>query len=245
MFLQDDPANEPSSPVPHEDQSLPENDSTMIHDIDQGVMQLPSPGRLNVVPRVAQDLLGRINFSAEDVELINELLMVPQFDQWRVSVILMLANLRRVGMRTDAEAPAPTEALLGNSFVFSNTIHNFFRIKIRELLTRGGLEAYARTHTMGGLPIARSPLSLLTTYLEEQPQAFREDYLPQGWPMNHLANQSMLTLMRVLVKHERGSLRNLEFNRRAINGPVPNLSNLILLIDRAMGDRDHLRPLQP
>jgi hypothetical protein len=76
MFLQDDTVNEQSSPVPHEDQSLTENESALINEIDQGVMQLPPAGRLNVVPRVAQDLLGRINFSPEDVALINELLMV-------------------------------------------------------------------------------------------------------------------------------------------------------------------------
>jgi hypothetical protein len=118
---------------------------------------------------------------------------------------------------------------------FAIMFQNFMRKKIREILTTGNVEAYTRTHTTGGLPIAQHALGLLIVsllwiklflvlskmlftnthvlhfpqHLEQQPDAFRADYFPLGWPTNQLANHAILSLMRCLLKHERGNLSNL------------------------------------
>ncbi|KAA1069443.1 hypothetical protein PGT21_024576 [Puccinia graminis f. sp. tritici] len=48
-------------------------------------------------------------------------------------------------------------------------------------------------------------------------------------------------LLQDLAKHERGALRNAEFNRHPIHGPPPPLMDLILIVNRAMGGQSQLR----
>jgi len=119
--------------------------------------------------------------------------------------------------------------------LFAIMFQNFLRKKIREIITTGNVDAYTRTHLTGGLPIAQHALGLLIVslfwikfflllskllftnthvlhfqqHLKEQPDPFRADYLPPGWPDNQLANHAVLSLIRCLLKHERGNLRNL------------------------------------
>jgi hypothetical protein len=109
------------------------------------------------------------------------------------------------------------------------------RQKAREIIVFEDVEAYTRTQTVRGLPIRHTPLVLMTAsqhlflqdssihkysnlvyitsimqaYLESQTPTFKSENLPAGWPTNQLASQSVLSLLRLLLKHERGSLRNL------------------------------------
>ncbi|OAV89009.1 hypothetical protein PTTG_07166 [Puccinia triticina 1-1 BBBD Race 1] len=206
-----------------------------------------APGtQTNSVAQVVQDLITQMNFDDDTASLVNRLLTVPREDQWSVSVVLAVANNNQLGLRHHAAIDdAPVVALAPHTY--TNTIRTFLRLQIRALLTVGDLHAYSQTRTTGGLPIARSPLLLLMTRLAGQPAAYITEHLPTGWPTDHLANQSVLQMMRVLLKHERGMLRNLllsnikEFNRHPIDGPVPKLSDLILIIDRHMGPADGIR----
>ncbi|KAA1065384.1 hypothetical protein PGTUg99_013472 [Puccinia graminis f. sp. tritici] len=208
----------------------------------------------NVWAAIPQELMNRLSLDDNDTALVNLLRSVRPADQWIVSVALLVGNLTRAHL-TRAVSPspreiAPTLEVPHGAFNYTNTIRTFLRRRIRDLLTIGNLEAYSRTHTTAGLPIASTPLLLLSAQLAAQPDEFKEDYLPAGWPGDEVANHSVLGLLRTLLKHERGSLRNIllanikEFNRRAIDGPVPKLADLILLIDRIMGSRDSLRPAQ-
>ncbi|PLW13764.1 hypothetical protein PCASD_21959 [Puccinia coronata f. sp. avenae] len=121
------------------------------------------------------------------------------------------------------------------------------RQKAREIIVFEDVEAYTRTQTVRGLQIRHTPLVLMTAYLESQTPTFKSENLPAGWPTNQLASQSVLGLLRLLLKHERGSLRNLlltnvkEFHRRPIDGPVPALADLTHIVDRAMSLGNSLR----
>ncbi|EHS62487.1 uncharacterized protein PGTG_20610 [Puccinia graminis f. sp. tritici CRL 75-36-700-3] len=206
----------------------------------------------NLFGQVPEELMRRLSLDDDASSLVRQLSEVRPEDQWIVSIALLVANLS--GAHLIQGEPARPREIAGavevvpGPFNYVQTIRTFLRRRIRDLLTVGNLEAYSRTHTTGGLPIASTPLVLLSRQLGDQPDDFKEDYLPPGWPDDEVANQSVLGLLRSLVKHERGSLRNLlltnikEFNHRAIDGPVPKLGDLILVIDRIMGSRDHLRP---
>ncbi|KAA1068128.1 hypothetical protein PGTUg99_019558 [Puccinia graminis f. sp. tritici] len=203
-----------------------------------------------VVGEVPQELIARLSLDDDSAALVNQLRMVPAHEQWIVSIALLVANLTRAQL-IRAELPSPREIAAAGTAEPGNGPFNYTQtIRIRDLLTVGNVEAYSRTHTTGGLPIASTPLLLLTQHLAAQSDEFKEDYLPAGWPDDEAANHSVLGLLRSLVKHERGSLRNLlltnvkEFNCRAIEGPVPKLGDLILVIDRIMGSRDSLSPAQ-
>ncbi|KAA1090801.1 hypothetical protein PGT21_014201 [Puccinia graminis f. sp. tritici] len=175
----------------------------------------------NVWAAIPQELMNRLSLDDNDTALVNLLRSVRPADQWIVSVALLVGNLTRAHL-TRAVSPspreiAPTLEVPHGAFNYTNTI------------------PYSRTHTTAGLPIASTPLLLLSAQLAAQPDEFKEDYLPAGWPGDEVANHSVLGLLRTLLKHERGSLRNIllanikEFNRRAIDGPVPKLADLILL----------------
>ncbi|KNE92392.1 hypothetical protein PSTG_14228 [Puccinia striiformis f. sp. tritici PST-78] len=89
---------------------------------------------------------------------------------------------------------------------------------------------------------------MLQAHLDSQTNAFHRDYLPVGYPHDTQAQVSVVRFMRLLLKHERGLLRNLlltnfrEFNRR-VSGPVPRLGDLVVAIDCAMGSRNQLCPV--
>ncbi|PLW28655.1 hypothetical protein PCASD_18573 [Puccinia coronata f. sp. avenae] len=236
--------------LPTRDVGPTENDDDDLPGID-GIMIPFAPIRtLDDVPRGVNELRGLLQFDETHSELVNRLLIAKPEEQWGMTVLLMVANLNKVGLGRVSIPQVPNNAPVTHAHSFSTTIRCFLRKKIRKILTIGNVDAYTRTHTTQGLPITRTPLVLLTTYLDAQPKPFKDDYLPLGWPKNHLSSQSVLALLRILLKHERGALRNLlltnikGFNRQPINGPVPRLMDLILIIDRAMGTKHELCGVQ-
>ncbi|KAA1082177.1 hypothetical protein PGTUg99_025367 [Puccinia graminis f. sp. tritici] len=180
------------------------------------------------------------------IQELNALLQLDEAHTDLLHRLLQVALLSRFSGRL-ARPPAVVEPAMVMPHRFSSTIKTLIRGRIRELLTRDNLEAYSRTQTVAGLPIHHTPLVSLTAYLEALPAEIKQEHLPEGWPLNHLASQGVLAMMRTLLKHERGALRNLlltnikEFNRRLIDGPVPSLMQLVMIIDRAMGGRDEMR----
>ncbi|PLW30308.1 hypothetical protein PCANC_25461 [Puccinia coronata f. sp. avenae] len=118
------------------------------------------------------------------------------------------------------------------------------------LIQRTGLAA--GSNMVNDLAAANGPHQHVfssAAHLDAQTNDFKSEHLPANWPANHVANQSVLGLMRVLLKHKRDNLQNLlltnikEFNRCLIDGPVPSLMNLLLKIDCAMRSQAKLFPL--
>jgi hypothetical protein len=146
-------------------------------------------------------------------------------------------------------------------------------------MTTGNVDSYSTATTSDGQPILRTPLILLQvrlhcrfliswlanhpfylfqTHIDAQEHPFARDLLPRGYPESTQAQLSLLTIMRTLLKHERGLLRAVvrensafhppeatqstddgflqllnnivEINRRRIAANVPNLRDLILKV---------------
>ncbi|PLW44989.1 hypothetical protein PCASD_06937 [Puccinia coronata f. sp. avenae] len=207
----------------------------------QGIAGQRRPTPANDAMPMVTNLMERLNFDENSTSLVNPLFAVPPAQQFMVSVVLQVATLQRLGV-----VPAPHEAV-PEKFVYSNAIRQTLRQKAREIIVFEDVEAYTRTQTVRGLPIRHTPLVLMTAYLESQTPTFKSENLPAGWPTNQLASQSVLSLLRLLLKHERGSLRNLlltnvkEFHRRPIDGPVPALADLTHIVDWAMSLGNSLR----
>ncbi|KAA1095462.1 hypothetical protein PGT21_020741 [Puccinia graminis f. sp. tritici] len=135
------------------------------------------------------------------------------------------------------------------NFAFSTHIKCFIRDQLRLILAKGNVNAYTQTMTIGNsTPINQTPLLLLKAYIQSQSPSFHEDYLPPGYPRDLSASAKVLKLMRSLLKKEKCLLRTLllhnikEQNHRPIDGAVPDLDGLVLIIDTYMAARKQVRP---
>ncbi|PLW45020.1 hypothetical protein PCASD_06923 [Puccinia coronata f. sp. avenae] len=158
-------------------------------------------------PRRPKHLLSLIPLDEDHLQLVHRLMGTDAASQWRVTVMMMACLIQYTGlpeMGAAAMLPANTP-----QYVFLSAIKGFLQTKIHELLTTGNVHAYSRTQSVGGMPLSNTPLVLLMAHLEEQSGDFKAEHLPTDWPQNHVASQSVLALMRVLLKHKQGSLRNL------------------------------------
>ncbi|EFP90032.1 uncharacterized protein PGTG_15880 [Puccinia graminis f. sp. tritici CRL 75-36-700-3] len=87
----------------------------------------------------------------------------------------------------------------------------------------------------------------LKAYVQSQSPSFHKDYLPPGYPRDISASAKVLKLMRGLLKTEKCLLRTLllhnikEHNHRPIDGAVPDLDGLVLIIDTFMAARKQAR----
>ncbi|PLW36741.1 hypothetical protein PCANC_14597 [Puccinia coronata f. sp. avenae] len=211
----------------------------------------PPLSPIGLVDTPTEELQGLFVLDDNHIQLAHRLMQASARleSQWQVTVMTMVSILHMVRPGGPGVILAPEMTHGAHNYLFSSNIRAFLRKKIREIFTTGNVYAYNRTQSMAGLPLTQTPLVLLNAHLEDQTLDFRSKNLPPEWPCNHISCHSVLTLMRVLLKHERGALRNLlltnvkVFNQQAINGPVPNLMNLILIINCAMGGRDELRSL--
>ncbi|WAQ85709.1 hypothetical protein PtA15_6A338 [Puccinia triticina] len=184
------------------------------------------------------ELEGLVQLDERQTQMLNRLLLTPPKGQWRVSMMTNMAILNQLANGVlGTEVVPPPGPIPPPVNPASRDLKTFVRIKIRELLTQGNLDAYSRTHLTGGVPINCTPLVLLTAFLAAQTPEFQAKQLPAGWLRNHVSNRSVLGMLRVLLKHERGNLRNLllsnikSSNRRPVDGPVPSLMQLIMIID--------------
>ncbi|PLW31007.1 hypothetical protein PCASD_16023 [Puccinia coronata f. sp. avenae] len=211
----------------------------------------PPLSPIGLVDTPTEELQGLFVLDNNHIQLAHRLMQAsarPE-SQWQVTVMTMVSILHMVCPGGPGVILAPEMTQGAHNYLFSSNIRAFLRKKIWEIFTTGNVYAYNRTQSMAGLPLTQTPLVLLNAHLEDQTPDFRSKNLPPEWPCNHISCHSVLTLMRVLLKHERGALRNLlltnvkVFNQQAINGPVPNLMNLILIINCAMGGWDELRSL--
>ncbi|EFP74866.1 uncharacterized protein PGTG_01459 [Puccinia graminis f. sp. tritici CRL 75-36-700-3] len=89
----------------------------------------------------------------------------------------------------------------------------------------------------------------IKAYIQSQSPSFHKDYLPPGYPRDLSASAKVLKLMRSLLKKEKCLLRTLllhnikEQNPRPIDGAVPDLDGLVLIIDTYMAARKQVRPV--
>jgi len=206
-----------------------------------------SPARME--PASAATLVRALLHTGEStMEFAQHLFAARESDQWNIQVVMFIEIICML----HARAPEPVLALNPAAgppivHVFGIPFKNFCRSKIREILTTGNVESYTTTVDTHGHPIGRTPLILLQTHIDAQEAAFHRDYLPPGYPDDPHAQLCVVAVMRSLLKHDRGQLRNLlltniiELNRRPIGGPVPRLFDLIVLIDHNMGSRNRLR----
>ncbi|KAA1117470.1 hypothetical protein PGT21_008409 [Puccinia graminis f. sp. tritici] len=122
------------------------------------------------------------------------------------------------------------------------------RDKLRQILVKGNVDAYTRTMTLSdSTPIKRTPLLMLKAHIQSQDAVFHRDYLPPGFPKSIDACLAVVEKIRKLMKSEKGLLRTLllynikEMNHRPIDGAVPSLDGLVVVIDHNMASRKQLR----
>ncbi|KAA1098430.1 hypothetical protein PGT21_035172 [Puccinia graminis f. sp. tritici] len=158
------------------------------------------------------------------------------------TTVIYLETLRRLQATPTAGLIAPIDLAAAN-FTFGNHIRGFLRDRIRQILTTHNVDAYTQNINSQGRAIERTPLLILRAHVDAQDPAFWGDFLPAGYPEDQSAQLTVMRFMRVLLKHERGQLRNLAYGRRSIEGSVPPLMDLIVIIDRAMASRGRPRPV--
>ncbi|KAA1064200.1 hypothetical protein PGTUg99_008269 [Puccinia graminis f. sp. tritici] len=138
------------------------------------------------------------------------------------TTVIYLETLRRLQATPTAGLIAPINLAAAN-FTFGNHIRGFLRDRIRQILTTHNVDAYTQNINSQGRAIERTPLLILRAHVDAQDPAFWGDFLPAGYPEDQSAQLTVMRFMRVLLKHERGQLRN--------------------LIDRAMASRGRPRPV--
>ncbi|KAA1100266.1 hypothetical protein PGTUg99_004133 [Puccinia graminis f. sp. tritici] len=138
------------------------------------------------------------------------------------TTVIYLETLRRLQATPTAGLIAPIDLAAAN-FTFGNHIRGFLRDRIRQILTTHNVDAYTQNINSQGRAIERTPLLILRAHVDAQDPAFWGDFLPAGYPEDQSAQLTVMRFMRVLLKHERGQLRN--------------------LIDRAMASRGRPRPV--
>ncbi|OAV96042.1 hypothetical protein PTTG_26447 [Puccinia triticina 1-1 BBBD Race 1] len=242
---QGDRSSEHGSRDSDEELGDPLRDDEGLYDVVWPVLRQTGP-----IARSTESLEALMVLDEDHLQLVNRIMLTPPDGQWRVSVIMMASIMQRLAITAAPPIVAPVLPRPVSEYAFTQVFRDFIRIKIREILTIGNVHAYTRTQTVAGIPLVQTPLMMLNNYLHLQSDEFKNEHLPPDWPQNHESSRSVLGLLRVLMKHERGALRThvltnvKEFNRHPIDGVVPSLMDLVLLIDRAMGPKGQLRTIE-
>ncbi|KAA1095563.1 hypothetical protein PGT21_000554 [Puccinia graminis f. sp. tritici] len=194
------------------------------------------------------ELQGQLHFSESNLQLVNQLFQATDEEKWRLTVMFFVHLLGKTTSEHMDTPTLPGRATSAKKFTFSNHVKCCMRNMLRQILTKGNVESYTRTMTLAdSTPIRRTPLLMLKAHIRSQPSAFHQDYLPPGYPNDIDACAAVIQLMRGLLKNEKGLLRNLlltnikEFNHRPIDGAVPSLDALVVIIDQNMAARKQLK----
>ncbi|KAA1138942.1 hypothetical protein PGTUg99_030507 [Puccinia graminis f. sp. tritici] len=194
------------------------------------------------------ELQGQLHFSESNLQLVNRLFQATDEEKWRLTVMFFVHLLGKTTSEHMDTPTLPGRATSAKKFTFSNHVKCCMRNMLRQILTKGNVESYTRTMTLAdSTPIRRTPLLMLKAHIRSQPSAFHQDYLPPGYPNDIDACAAVIQLMRGLLKNEKGLLRNLlltnikEFNHRPIDGAVPSLDALVVIIDQNMAARKQLK----
>ncbi|PLW22411.1 hypothetical protein PCASD_13464 [Puccinia coronata f. sp. avenae] len=229
-----------------------------------------SPQRIPAA-EVPVQLRALLHSGESTAEFAQRLFATRDADKWNIAVVMFIELSRQLHSLGHDVPTAAIDVLPGGpaQHVFSNTFKIFCRSKIREIMTTGNVDSYSTATTSDGQPILRTPLILLQTHIDAQEHPFARDLLPRGYPESTQAQLSLLTIMRTLLKHERGLLRAVvrensafhppeatqstddgflqllnnivEINRRRIAANVPNLRDLILKVDHQIASSIHPR----
>ncbi|KAA1077260.1 hypothetical protein PGT21_001069 [Puccinia graminis f. sp. tritici] len=116
------------------------------------------------------ELREQLHFSESNLQLVNRLLRATDEEKWGLTVMFFVHSLGKTTAEHVDNGALPTLATSTRKFAFSNHVKGAMRNMLRQILTKGNVEAYTRTMTLAELmPIRRTPLLMLKASMMSSP----------------------------------------------------------------------------